>query len=103
MIYRQGDVLLKETKFVGGDLTGQGESLVLAEGESTGHRHLLSSPEPISVFDVPSTERRFIWLTRPATLTHEEHKQLVIGEGTYEVIRERSYDYAHAEPRTDPD
>lgn len=63
--------------------------IVLAEGEVTGHAHvilddgavLLSDGEQLAVLDVE----------RKVALTHEEHRTLTVEPGQWEVRRQREY------------
>lgn len=90
MLYRHGDILLKPTsKKAKGQ---QAKRLVLAEGEATGHVHVLTSPEPI-LFEAEEELPMLLTLTQSGKLTHQEHKELEIEAGTYEVVREREYSY----------
>jgi hypothetical protein len=87
-ILRQGDVLI-----VPSDKLATGiklPHLTLAEGEVTGHRHRISSGEA-ELFD-----RDGIWYLRvispTATLTHEEHAEVTIPQGNWEIRIQREYE-----------
>ena len=91
--YRQGDVLLKKVirkKKISGKQTksGNGERIVLAYGEVTGHAH--------AIYDKGATlteteNKRFLEIVKPLTLDHEEHDSVALEPGTYEVIQQREY------------
>lgn len=83
-IYRHGDVVIKQVDDIKGEQK-KVNSLVLAEGEVTGHKHVLSGQILESVFD----GRTFFELESPATLTHQEHDTLELPEGKYEYALQR--------------
>jgi hypothetical protein len=85
---RQGDVLIipSDTSATGTKLS----HLTLAEGEVTGHRHRISNG------DAELFERDGILylkvLSPTAILTHEEHAQITIPQGNWEIRIQREYD-----------
>jgi hypothetical protein len=91
---QQGDVIIKRVPRLPEGLKritvhARG-GYVLAEGEATGHAHLLAA-EGVEVFeDAYGT----LWIksTQSAALTHEEHHAQVIAPGLYRVDRVREYD-----------
>lgn len=87
-IYRHGDVLLREVKKMPENAVKE-DSRVLAEGEVTGHAHRIDEMGAIWGFD----DKRYLEVQEGlAMLTHEEHKALEIGKGTYEIVIQREYD-----------
>ena len=72
--------------------------MVLAEGEVTGHKHLLTSELPIGYVKLDDT-RAYVLLRDAGLLTHEEHGERVMAPGWYEVPTERDYDPALYERR----
>jgi hypothetical protein len=86
-ILRQGDVLIipSETLVKGTKLP----HLTLSEGEMTGHRHRISSGE------AELLERDGVFYLRvlspTAILTHEEHAQVTIPQGNWEIRIQREY------------
>lgn len=112
-LYFQGDICLEEIA----DLPVSGEilapardgALVLAEGESTGHRH--------AIFDAGVTFFRDDGLaggippalyvghlkveSGGASLQHDEHDTIVLPAGTYRVRRQREFDERTIWGRTD--
>ena len=87
-IIRQGDVLIipSDTLVKGTKLP----HLTLAEGEVTGHRHRISNG------DAELLERDGILYLRvlspSAILTHEEHAQVTIPQGNWEIRIQREYE-----------
>ena len=89
-LYRHGDVVIREVdKKINGKEYG---SYVLAEGETTGHKHLLTAV-PSSMIVVCKDEKGFFFSTQGAVITHEEHKEIKLPAGNYEVVIKREYDY----------
>ena len=69
-------------------------SFVLALGEHTGHKHVITVERPESMkIQKIGDEMYFLFLSEPATITHEEHKSNTIEPGTYRVGKERELDH----------
>jgi hypothetical protein len=81
-----------------GEITGEiikhTGSFTLAEGEQTGHRHVITVPS-VDDMDVYKTADGglFLVLRKEGTVTHEEHTPIKIVPGTYRIDREREHDY----------
>ena len=73
---------------------------VLAEGESTGHAHVVEDDEAELI---QIGERMLLKLGKAATVVHEEHGPITLEPGIWEVGRVREYDYyaQMARPVTD--
>ena len=67
-------------------------SYVVAHGES-GHKHtlVLDKPTDANIFIDPATGLHVLQLLARATITHEEHKTLVIEPGIFIEKREQEY------------
>jgi len=67
--------------------------LVVAEGESTGNRHLLVAEKGSDV-EIAKDERGYFLKVNSgqATITHEEHKPITIENGLYFVGEQVEYD-----------
>jgi hypothetical protein len=104
---RQGDVLLVPIDGAAPDgqlVERQAGRFVLAEGEATGHAHVVRARHARLVRQRRSTGRRG-WMgrpvfedrlllvveDRPAVLRHEEHDPIRVVSGVYEVRRQREY------------
>jgi hypothetical protein len=87
MMKRQGDLLIVKVDKIPEDALKQ-KSLVLAEGEATGHMHELDSGE---VYEKDGTLYFKVAEGGSVTLKHQEHGPLQFGEGIYQVIRQREY------------
>jgi hypothetical protein len=86
-IIRQGDVLVipSTTPTSGTKLP----HLTLAEGEVTGHRHRISSGEA-ELFKRDGILYLKV-LSPTAMLTHEEHAEVTIPQGNWEIRIQREY------------
>jgi hypothetical protein len=99
-MYAQGDLLIERVEdveptgaIVRPDASG---ALVLAEGELTGHRHAIF--ERVTMFRDEALAREipaglYVGHVKvecgPATIRHQEHAPISLGEGTYRVRRQR--------------
>lgn len=88
--YRHGDVLLSPAKIPAEakDVTPKGD-VILAEGEVTGHAHRVA-PGGISL--LKWNEKTYVRITKPKSITHEEHARGEIEPGDYEVEIQRDYE-----------
>lgn len=98
---RQGDVFLRRIEAVPAaaqPVKREGD-VILAYGEVTGHAHRIVAPlEAVDVLQ--EAERRIILNVRQqVTVTHEEHKSIVLPPGLYESYVQREYDPLEAERR----
>lgn len=93
VMVRQGDVLLVKTTLpkkrgvVTPSLRGHH---VLAEGEATGHAHVISSQDT-KLYQETATHERYLRVVRTTPLKHEEHPAIDVPPGTYKVVRQREY------------
>lgn len=96
---QQGDVLLRKL-----DVIPPGEAAllaklrcVLADGEHTGHQHVVESDDAELI---QIGERMLLKLAKPATVVHPEHKPITLSPGIWEVGRVKEYDwFQHMERR----
>src|SRR5574337_190971 len=83
MLIRHGDVVLVPVAEVpaGKTVRRKHGKLVLAEGEITGHAHVIEAPDVKLVTSEEAEELR-LWLlvetAEPVALTHEEHATLLV-------------------------
>jgi len=91
--YRQGDVLLVRFRprrwGALAHVERAGGRIVLAEGEATGHAHVIDSP--LAELYQDRLENRYLKLDGPAELRHEEHAPVALEPGVYRVLRQREY------------
>ena len=87
---RQGDVLLVPVASIprGEAIPLEGGQIVLAHGEATGHVHSIKSRRARFTL---AKGRRFLMISEPAKLEHQEHDAIDIPPGKYEVIRQKEY------------
>jgi len=95
-VIRQGDVLLVPVEQVPAEARKHdARRIVLAEGEVTGHHHVLEGDkleELLLPGDIAEIEQRFVRvLDEAASLTHDEHSTLDVPPGDYEVRIQREY------------
>lgn len=83
-MYRHGDVIIKKvSKILGKKLN----HLILAEGESTGHKHQV-------VGDAELYEENgvlYLHVEEESKVVHEEHKEIILPKGDYEITIQREY------------
>ncbi len=87
-IIRQGDVLVIPSSTSIYSATKL-PHLTLAEGEVTGHRHRISNGEA-ELFERDGTLYLKV-LSPMAILTHEEHAEVTIPQGNWEIRIQREY------------
>ena|SRR5688572_25796504 len=89
--FRQGDVLIEKVETIPAHAkkVRLPKRIVLAEGEATGHAHVLDAP------DVELFERNGVLFARignpGGVVKHEEHAPIQLEPGTYRVRRQREY------------
>jgi len=89
-MYRQGDVLLVASKIPEGTKLAKRSRVRVAEGEATGHAHVLEPTEDATVLvDVDAEFVRIMGAN--GLLVHDEHTAIAIPEGDYQVVRQREY------------
>lgn len=94
MFLQQGDVLIKKVLEIKGKKLNH---LTLAKGEKTGHHHTITEGEA-ELYE----ENGILYLhikSDNATLTHQEHKPIVIDKGNYEIGIVQEYDHFAEEAR----
>lgn len=102
--FRQGDVLVRATTKQPSTrakrVTDHGRT-ILAYGEVTGHAHEVvddvarrvenvDAVPAMQLFEEPGGTRLLV-ISRPVSLTHQEHGRIGLPVGTFEVIRQREY------------
>jgi hypothetical protein len=104
---RQGDILLVPVERLPDGLTEvprEDGKIVLAEGEATGHLHMIEDPEATFLAtDLDSVESRYLVIEEAEAITakaagvelkHPEHDTVTLEPGNYEVRRQREYSQA---------
>ena len=91
---QQGDVVIAKVDKIKGKKLNH---LTLAKGEKTGHHHTITEGEA-ELYEENGT----LYLrinSENATLTHQEHKPIVIEKGDYEIGIVQEYDHFAEEAR----
>ena len=92
--YRQGDVALKQLHRLPKGLKKL-ETLIVAQGEATGHHHKLVADRPetqIAIMEDIQGKKYIQIIGGQARLTHQEHDTIILQPGIFEVGIEREYD-----------
>jgi hypothetical protein len=99
-IYQQGDVLLVAVKSIplsAKPCKPDPRGLVLAEGEATGHAHVVRDAG-CALLEVE--DKIYLSAADGATTHHEEHKAVTVPPGVYEVRKVREVDPFNEEVRS---
>lgn len=101
MLLQQGDVLLVPSRIPEGakPVPPQARGVVLAEGEHTGHAHVIAPPQGVAVELVERNGVTYLRTSGFADLVHEEHRAIEVPAGEYEVRRVQEYDHFAEEAR----
>ena len=92
---RQGDVLLVQVATIpkgarAADRDARGR-LVLAEGEVTGHAHVLDAPPSEATLLTTDEGERFLRLVTAAPLVHEEHATIQVAPGLWRQVPQEEW------------
>lgn len=82
--YRQGDVLIKRIDAV--PEGAQPKDAILAYGEATGHNHLAEGAEVLI-----KDGKQYMVVRQKAIVKHQEHEQIELPAGIYEIGIQREY------------
>jgi len=106
-LVRHGDMLFKRVPERPDSSAGRTQTTksrtVIQEGEVTGHAHRITEGEAAildyyerrwSTDNDPPRSARFLEVATPTTISHEEHKPVVLAPGLYEILQAREFDYA---------
>jgi hypothetical protein len=92
---RQGDVLLRPVPDQTMNISPRPARvkpeqglLILAKGEATGHHHAVAESDAELV---RQGEKLLLWVEQSARLTHQEHREIELPGGLYEVIPQREF------------
>ena len=86
LLLRQGDVMVERVDAIPTGVTPVKRTkrgVVLAEGEVTGHAHRI--PSRYAKLYRTEEDQRFMRVTAPVALNHEEHTTVKIPPGNYRV------------------
>lgn len=91
-IYRQGDVLLISTN---GQIVPEkilppdNGRIILAYGEVTGHSHAIDDTDRVVKFE--ASGKTFLQVIEEVGLSHEEHSEIKLPKGIYQVLIQSEY------------
>lgn len=88
-LYRQGDILIKAVSKVPKGRKKFRKDGVLAEGETTGHMHRVENTVDASVFEID--DKLMVTTEKGIRILHEEHGDINLPAGNYEVVRQREH------------
>lgn len=94
--YRHGDVyLIQSAAELAKIRTGKKlETPVLAEGEKTGHRHVLDTMDGVERYELEGRKYLIVTAEGGVSIEHEEHGVGHIDPGVYEERIDREFDYS---------
>jgi hypothetical protein len=98
MLYQQGDLLIKSINNIPNNAIekeGTEKGFVLAEGEHTGHMHRILTG--IILYTIGT--KLYFENLKEVKILHEEHNEVILPPGTWEVDRVREYDHFREETR----
>lgn len=98
---QQGDLILRHITHLpigkSHKLKRSKRGWVLADGEATGHAHVVDNDEA-ELIEIGG--KMLLVLEKAATVTHEEHKPITLEPGIWEIGRVQEYDYFSQMVRT---
>ena len=86
-LFRHGDLLIQEI-FSVPSFAKPISTNIIAEGEKTGHNHVLNGSHQIYE---TADNHKYFKAKQELKLEHPEHNTLIIPKGIYTVIHERSF------------
>ena len=90
-MFRQGDILFKTISGgIPNDAIDTG-GRIIALGESTGHKHEMLRAKVMRSSTSPDIQ--YVEIVEPDKAVHDEHREIRLDAGKYQVIRQREYDY----------
>lgn len=93
-LYRHGDLSFHPTEEKGLEEIKHKGSFILAEGETTGHKHVIVVPNIDDMVVEKTKDGGYILtLKTDAKISHEEHNTIVLPKGNYKMIHEREKDW----------
>ena len=91
-MYRQGDVLIIQCENIPINskiINKENESIILAYGEATGHKHAIHSND--ANLYAANDDDVYLEILKTVNLSHEEHSTISIPQGKYKVIIQKEY------------
>ncbi len=88
MLWRHGDVLIATVEQIPARAERQ-PTLVLAQGEVTGHSHRVEDARKAQIWKYGA--QVFLEVQNETRIVHQEHKPLILPPGLYRVWQQREY------------
>jgi hypothetical protein len=85
-VIRQGDVMMVRVEDIPQGVGKSVDKYVLAEGEVTGHAHVLWGRATMFLAD--EGRGTYLQVHAPSMLKHEEHREIPVPPGKYAVVRQ---------------
>jgi hypothetical protein len=102
-LYRHGDLIFKQLPGLPENLKPlalKDNKFVLALGEVTGHKHVMTADKEEDMQIFQDAQGRYVLEVKaPTKLSHEEHQTLTFQPGIYIMDNEREHDYFQQEAR----
>lgn len=102
-LYRHGDLIFKQLTELPSNLKKLAlteNKFVLALGEVTGHKHVMTAEKEQDMNIYQDAQGRYVLeVVKPTKLSHEEHSTLEFMPGVYIMDNEREHDYFEHETR----
>ena len=100
MFIQQGDVKIISAKIPASATVKQNHvrGVVLAEGETTGHAHVITSTDDAILLE--DNGAMYLCVLRETVVKHEEHKQVTVPAGDYSVSIVQEYDHFSEEAKS---
>lgn len=96
---RQGDLRIEAVEKIPKDAK-KIDSFVIAEGETTGHKHQVRPVKgQVTIFETPQVKYVEVEKGGMAELIHEEHGTINLPEGVHEIKIQKQYDYLKEQAR----
>lgn len=102
-LYRHGDLMFKQPSELPKNIKQlelENNQFVLALGEVTGHKHVMTAETEDDMRIYQDAQGHYILeVVKPTKLSHEEHHTLTFVPGIYIMENEREHDYFTQEAR----
>jgi hypothetical protein len=95
-MFQHGDLILIPVDEIPPEATPSKKPRLLAEGELTGHAHVVSM---LGAMVLEHMGRKFLEAPNGANPTHEEHHEIALPPGKYEIRRVQEHDPVSDLPR----
>ena len=99
--YQQGDVIIERISSIPSSAEvkkpNHSRGIVLADGEISGHLHLIEDVDTVTMFE--DGNQKYLKIDEPTSISHDEHKTIGLAEGEYVIRIVQEYDHFAEEAR----